>query len=256
MKLKLILSFCIIINMLPAFAQNEMTKEHQQTVAVFISFIKHNNRDSVAARVSFPFKRQYPIPAIKDKQEFLKRYNEVFDAKLISTISNSNPAKDWSAMGYRGMMLFSGDVWLDYEGTLLGVNYQSAFEIQEKERLIALDKSRLYKSLQNFKSPVCVLQTDKHTIRIDQMADGTYRYASWKKGHNMNEKPDIVVLNGEFLPDGSGGNHSYVFKNGVYKYECEIIVLGEDDAPPAYLHIYKGDKEIQTSKVVIVPGIK
>lgn len=255
MKFKLIVLICCIANILTVFGQNEMTKEHQETVARFIAFVKNNARDSVAASVSFPFKRQYPIQAINNKQEFLKRYDAVFDEKLIEMISNSNPAKDWSAMGYRGMMLFQGKVWLDYDGMLLAVNYQSAFEIGEKNRLIALDKSRLYKPLRSFKEPVCVLQTDRHIIRIDQMADGTYRYASWKKGHGMNEKPDIVVLRGEFIPEGSGGNHSYVFRNGAYKYECEIIIIGEDDTLPAYLNIYKGDKEIQSLKARIVPGI-
>lgn len=99
------------------------------------------------------------------------------------------------------------------------------------------------------------MQTDRYIIRIDQMTDGTYRYASWKKGRLMANKPDVVVLNGEFVPEGSGGNHSYVFKNGVYKYECEIIIIGENDAPPAYLNIYKGNREIQSLRARIVPGI-
>lgn len=253
MKLKLILSFCIIINMLPAFAQNEMTQEHQQTVSDFISYIKNNNRDSVAARVFFPFKRQYPIPVINNKQEFLRRYDEVFDAKLIDMISNSNPDKDWSAVGYRGMMLFSGDVWLDYDGILVGVNYQSAYEVKEMHRLIAADKAGLYKPLRNFKQPVCILQTRAYVVRVDQMNDNSYRYASWKKGSSMAAKPDVVVLKGEFVPQGSGGNHSYVFKNGAYTYECEIIIIGEDNAPPAYLTVYKSGKKIQSAEAGVAP---
>ncbi len=177
----------------------------------------------------------------------------MFDAKLIDMIINSSPDKDWSAVGYRGMMLFSGDVWLDYDGTLLAVNYQSAYEVKEMQRLIAADKARLYKPLRNFKQPVCMLQTDRHMVRIDQMNDNTYRYTSWKKAHSMNEKPDIVVLNGEFVPQGSGGNHSYVFKNGAYTYECEIIIISEDNAPPAYLTVYKSGKKIQSAAADVAP---
>lgn len=151
MKFKLIVLICCILNVFTVLGQNEMTKEHQETVARFIAFVKNNARDSVVASVSFPFKRQYPIQAINNKQEFLKRYDAVFDEKLIEMISNSNPAKDWSTVGYHGMMLLNGVVWLDYDGTLLGVNYESKFEVKEKSRLILFDKKRLYKSLQKFK---------------------------------------------------------------------------------------------------------
>ncbi|MFP5439329.1 MAG: hypothetical protein ACLGH8_16230 [Bacteroidia bacterium] len=255
MKFKVIVLICCIVNVFTVLGQNEMTKEHRETVARFIAFVKNSKKDSVAAMVSFPLKKEYPIPAINNRQEFLKRYDEVFDEKLIRMISNSDPAKDWSAVGYRGMMLHRGDVWLDYDGTLLGVNYQSAFEVKEKNRLIVLDKNRLYKPLRDFKQPVHILQTDRHIIRIDQMADGTYRYASWKKGQPMGNKPEIVVSKGEFIPEGSGGNHSYVFKNGTYKYECEIIIVGEDDAPPAYMNVYKAGKKIQSLKADVITRI-
>ena len=71
----------------------------------------------------------------------------------------------------------------------------------------------------------------------------------------MGNKPEIVVSKGEFIPEGSGGNHSYVFKNGTYKYECEIIIVGEDDAPPAYMNVYKAGKKIQSLKADVITRI-
>ena len=54
------------------------------------------------------------------------------------------------------------------------------------------------------------------------------------------------------VPDGNGGNHSFEFINGEFKYECSIIVMGKQNSPPAYLTIYKGDKEIFSQKAIIV----
>jgi len=60
----------------------------------------------------------------------------------------------------------------------------------------------------------------------------------------MTEKPDLIITNGKFIADGSGGNHSYQFKKGIYLYGCSIIVLGEKDSPQARLVITQNGKEI------------
>lgn len=68
----------------------------------------------------------------------------------------------------------------------------------------------------------------------------------------MSDKPDIIIEKGEFKPDGNGGNHSYIFKSGGFIYKCSIVILGEDNSPPAYLTIYKGEKEVFSDKANIV----
>ena len=154
-------------------------------------------------------------------------------------------------MGWRGIMLLNGEVWLNSTGELIAVNYQSEFEKKRKEELIAVQKNSLHESLRNFKCPVCILETSKYRIRIDDMGNEKFRYASWKLQQSMSEKPELVILNGKVEFDGSGGNHSFIFKTGEYIYECGIVEMGEDDAPPAYLSITKGEKEIfsQNAKI-------
>lgn len=68
----------------------------------------------------------------------------------------------------------------------------------------------------------------------------------------MSEKPDLVITNGKWISDGSGGNSHFEFKKGVYLYECFIIVLGTSDSPPAQLTISQNGKEIlnQDAKIV------
>ncbi len=242
-----------------AFGANaqDLPTQHHDVVIDFINCFKKNDRTKLAGLVAYPLKREYPLPAINNKEEFLQRYDEVFDAKLVDMIVSSTLDKDWDAVGWRGIMLNRGDLWLDYDGTLIGVNYQSPAEAKKRTLLIEADRKLLHKSLKKFSEPVCVLSTENHTIRIDDIGQGKYRYTSWKKGNKMSERPDLVILNGEVFPDGSGGNHHYVFKNGNYTYECGIVRIGEEDSTPAYLTVYKKGKEVLNERAflneVIVP---
>lgn len=230
----------------------DLSIKSQKVIRNFIENIKTKNKDKIANQVIFPLEREYPIPEIKNKNEFIKRFKEVFDNKLINDIVNSKIKKDWSEMGWRGIMLLNGEVWLSYKGELIAVNYQSKVEKKNLEELINAEKNTLHESLRNFKRPVCILETSKYRIRIDDMGNKKYRYASWKLQQNKNDKPELVLQNGEFQADGSGGNHSYIFKSGNYVYECGIIEMGEDDSPPADLTITKGEKEIVYQKAKII----
>ncbi len=97
---------------------------------------------------------------------------------------------------------------------------------------------RAYKKLEN------ILVTEKFLIRIDRLNDKSYRYASWSKNQKVSEKPDLVLLKGEYLREGTGGNYSYEFSNGNYLYRCSFQPLRESQAPPAVLRVYKDDEEI------------
>lgn len=230
----------------------DLSVKSQKVIRNFIETIKTKNKDKIANQVRFPLKREYPIPEIKNKDEFTKRFSEVFDNKLISEIANSKIKEDWSEMGWRGIMLLNREVWLNYEGELIGVNYQSKVEKKILEELINTEKNSLHESLRNFKMPVCILETSKYRIRIDDMGHEKYRYASWKLQQNKNDKPEFILQNGKFEADGNGGNCSYIFKSGNYVYECGIIEIGEEDAPPAYLTITKGGKEMVYQKAKII----
>ena len=247
----LIVTSLLIFRFTGIFGQ-ELKKEYQGFVTNFIDCIKKDQKEKVADMISYPFEREYPIPSIKNKQEFLNRYNEIFDDSLKQMIIKSNPATDWSDVGWRGIMLYQGDVWLDLDGRLIGVNYQSKSERTLKEKLIKNDKENIHSSLSQFEKPLYVLETSKFRIRIDDLGNNNYKYASWSINKSMADKPDLVLINGEFVAEGSGGNHSYIFKNADYIYECSIIVLGEENSPPAMLTIYKGDKEVLSQRATII----
>ena len=248
---KLIYFAFIIFFIQNSFGQ-DLKPEYQKFVKSFIANIKSNNKEGVATFISFPLGREYPIPAVKNKTDFIKRYDQIFDASLKKEIINSNPAKDWSEMGWRGIMLGQGDIWMDTTGKIITINYQSQAEIDFKNKLISSEKGKLHPSIATFKAPVYILETSKFRIRIDDLGNENYRYASLSIKKPMSENPDLVITNGKWISDGSGGNSHFEFKKGAYLYECYIIVIGTSDSPPAQLTISQNDKEIlnQDAKIV------
>ncbi|RYJ39835.1 hypothetical protein NU08_0591 [Flavobacterium anhuiense] len=251
MKIFKLLLTILVFNSSFLIAQ-DLKPEYQKFIAKLILEVKNGDKEAIVKRIKFPFNREYPIPSVKDKADFIKRYNQIFDKVLIEKIVKSNPAKDWSEMGWRGIMLNQGDLWIDTDGRIISINYQSEEELKLKNSLIASQKKNVNSSLSNFKEPVAILETSKFRIRIDDLGNDSYRYASWSLNQKMTEKPDLVIEKGTFHADGTGGNHHYEFKKGNFRYQCHFIVLGEKGAPPAMLIVFRSDKKIlqQDAKIV------
>jgi len=70
----------------------------------------------------------YPIPDIKDETELINRFDEVFNDELTAVIASSNIDTDWDSVGWRGIMLNSGVMWVDTDGKIIAVNTQNAKE--------------------------------------------------------------------------------------------------------------------------------
>lgn len=250
MKKSFIAILLLTLPFLSAFSQVPNT-ENQKVIADFITAVGQRNKEELSGKIAYPFKRAYPLPPIKNKQEFLNRYNEIFDDSLVNIIETSKPGKDWTKMGWRGLMLRNGLLWLDEDGRLIAVNYQSAAESKKRLSLIDKQKNYIHPSLQTFERPVCFLKTKKFKIRIDDMGNGNYRYASWSLQNKQSDKPDLVIENGESIHEGTGGNHRYEFKNDGYVYSCDVNVLRKKTYPPATLTIYKGEKAILSQPATI-----
>ncbi|WP_299250061.1 hypothetical protein [uncultured Cytophaga sp.] len=230
----------------------KLRQEYQTKINIFIGHVINNNSKEIAKMISYPLKRDYPIPDIKTKEDFILRYDEIFDDSLKNLIIDSDAATDWSEMGWRGIMLNRGEVWMDTEGKIIAINYQSSLEKTKQKNIIKADKKKLYPTLTEFKNPEYVLETAKFRIRIDQLNNGKYRYASWPISKPMSEKPDLILTNGEVFMDGSGGNHHFEFKNGIYTYQCFIWRLRGSDTSPADLSVLKNEVEILSQSAVIV----
>ncbi|ELI6423612.1 hypothetical protein RRM51_003047 [Aeromonas veronii] len=238
---------------LPVSADEEqLPPEYRPFVQQLVDAAEARDHQALANQMKYPFKQEYPIPAIKTPAEMLTRFDEVFDDAILKSIATSRVGQDWQTMGWRGLMLGSGEVWMDFDGKVIGINHQTEQAAKLKAELIARQKSGLHPSVREYKSPELMWQTEKFIIRIDELDDGHYRYASWAKGKTLADKPDLVLKNGTVRVEGTGGNHTYLFTSGPYRYECAVTVLGERGVPPGELVVYKGDVEIVHQPVIKV----
>ena len=137
----------IILSLSLLFVTNSfaLEKKLQAEISLIIKTFKKQDKKAISALISYPLAREYPIPAINNKAELMLRFNEVFDEKLIGLITKSDLEKDWSLVGWRGMMFSDGKIWLDSKGKIKVVNYQSSKEINILKSIIDKQKQNLHK---------------------------------------------------------------------------------------------------------------
>lgn len=222
----------------------ELRDDQKQSVQKLINLFKAKNKTKIADMVSYPLRREYPLKDVKNKNNFIQRFDELFDKAIIDQIAKSK-ITDWSEVGWRGITLGNGTIWVDDDGNIIAVNYQSAKEKILLAAAIKADKSQLPASLQNFKNPVYLIFTKNYKIRIDETADGVYRYAAWKI-KNRKTLPDIVIENGTWEFQGSGGNHTVTFTNNGYTYIVSVFVINAADEPDASIEVIQQEKAILT----------
>jgi hypothetical protein len=226
--------------------QDKLAEDKVASIRKVIDLFKLNDIEKISNIIRFPLCRQYPIPSIKDKKEFTKRFNEVFDKILIEKIANSK-IEQWTEIGWRGIMLDDGVLWMaNSDGIITAVNYQSDLEKKLWDDLIAEEKENLFISLKNFEKPIFKIKTRTSLIRIDQLTNNYYRYASWKIGEEQSSKPDIIIDNGELKYEGSGGNHVITFVKGNYTYRIYRNILADENSPDITLEVEKNGEVILT----------
>jgi hypothetical protein len=241
MKATFIIIAILIATATTALGQNsELKKEQIQSIQKLINIFKTNNKMKIADLIYYPLKREYPLQDVKDKNDFIKRFDDIFDKEFLEHVAKSK-ITDWSEVGWRGIMLDNGVLWIDDDGKIMAVNSQSLKEKQLLTNAIQADKNRLPKSLQNFEKPLYLIFTKNYKIRIDEKFEGIYRYVAWKI-KNQKRDPDIVIENGVLEFQGSGGNHTIAFENNGYTYTVSINVLGTVDTPDATLEVSKQEK--------------
>ena len=226
----LIIKFLFLIVVSNAFSQAILEEKYQLLVEPFVEAVKNNDKKKILDLIHYPFQREYPMPHIYNKQEMTERYNQIFDKTLINIIKNSSVETDWHTMGWRGITLNDGLILIDYDGEILGINYQSLKEKKIRDGIITEIKNSLHESLREFEEPRLLCETENNIIRIDLLYrnnyyDDNYRFALWAKGKKQNESPDMVLTNGSIVFTGSGGNHYYVFVHDNYQYILTVDVL-------------------------------
>lgn len=189
-----------------------------------LNIFKTGNPIQIADVCSFPIYRTYPVPWINDKSDLLARFSEVFDSNIVHTIAYSKPRKDWSAVGWRGIMLGNGLVWLDYNYRVIAVNYETTAENRVAARLISKAKETLPPDLRNFDRPILKWKTKYHIIRVDQTGLD-YRLTLFKIANRS--APELVLHNGKWKFDGNMGSYYIDWISGKTVYRIYNSVNGK-----------------------------
>ena len=102
----------------------------------------------------------------------------------------------------------------------------------------------LHPSLHDFKRLCGIYQTKSKLIRIDLLADGNYRYASWDKKDAMSGVPELIITGGRT----DLVENAIVFENDDCQYIVPVRRIGIDDGFDKVV-IKKNGKVIQETKV-------
>lgn len=211
------------------------------SVVRFLEAFRSDDDGDLARLIDFPVFRGYPVVAPIQRDQFSARFDDLFDSELAQFIIASDP-EDWEMGGWRGIVLRGprgAHVWLHHDGSLRGVygGWKPAW-IAEWHRLINLERSQLHPSLHEYARPILDWETESHRIRIDSVAGGSYRYASWKLGAPRRSRPDLVLPDGRLFGHGGCGNHQYDFVIGEYLYQV-MIHSCDGSATPGELLVYR-----------------
>lgn len=253
--MKLIIYFTLFVGLIVnQLHGQDLNESHKAAIKQVITTIKSSDVDKIVSIINYPLKREYPIPPIRDKSIMKQRFKQVFDDTLIRTIANSK-MEQWSEVGWRGIMLDAGTIWMDNsDGVITAINYQSEVEKRLWKDLVAKDKANLHATLKTYKTPIYKIKTKQYLIRIDQLANNKFRYASWKLGYKESTKPDIVLYAADngYEMSGTGGNQSYTFRNKNYTYIIYRTIMGEANDSEFSLVVEQNGKEILNQQAELI----
>jgi len=98
MKYRILILLLFAFNF--SFSQNDMDQNEIENIQKLIKLFQTKNADGISKIIKYPLKREYPIPDVKNEVDFRKRFNQIFDQKIIDEISNSKMDRSWLAWNY------------------------------------------------------------------------------------------------------------------------------------------------------------
>ena len=195
---KYIIFFIVLINssliFSESFSQNDIIK--------IINTFKTKDKNQIAVLMKFPIRRNYPLDDILDRDQFINEFDTLFDEDTIERIGNSDPKKDWWEGGWRGLSVFDGLIWVDYDLKIIAINNETEIGTRKKQALIENDRLSLPVELRNYDYPLLKWRTINHIIRVDVYGN-KYRLIVY----DSNNKIIKVLNNGQFNYDGNSGNY-------------------------------------------------
>lgn len=168
---------------------------------------------------SYPIGVVDGVAAIRTREEFIERHDELFDAEILTFIANTE-VSDWDNVGYRGITAGDGKIWLNEDGLVYIVNHETTKAISLQKNIINRLDEKYFDGINNYKSVEYIWETKNGIYRIDNMGQENYRLTHWKSIQNISKSPDLSISNGMLNIEGSGG-----FKTFSFTQAGEEIIL-------------------------------
>lgn len=140
-----------------------------------------------------------------------------------------------------------------YGISLMLKNNQNIVSIERKrdvhhnfQRELEFYMKNMNDSLPACVAPLLVYVTEHYVVKVDSMANGDYRYASWSKEYFNGENlaPDLV-LQGGVKEYNDRYVTCYVFRNGEYSYEVPTHDM-------EYFHVKRGKELLCKDRIIKV----
>lgn len=206
--------------------------------------LRKNDRRAVARLMAYPVGRNKPLPSIKTEQQFLESWDDYFGPASVQRLLNATPGE----FGWRGVQLDNGSVWFS-QGKVSRLNLETATYRKKLKAAISEESKMLTATARNYDALEFECQTAAHHVRVQQHGKDL-RYFAWGRGEKLSGEPQLALRGGRLIPQGTGGNHDYDFKNGEYIYRVEVThICGEDCND--YLTVEKNGQEL--SREVCAP---
>ena len=211
-----------------------LVKEYHNIVQPFIDAFKTNNKDYIGEALE--------KGGMTTKTNFIERFDEYFDESLINKIASST-LDDWHMMGWRGIMFDNGLIWMEEDGSVRAINYETKKAKKIRLQAIQQDKKSLHSTMQDFVSNAHQWQTATNSIRIDKLPNENYRFSSWSS-HDLLALPNMVINNGTFRCDGSACAKVYTFTSSNLKLVVLTGGITSESSPEVSIDTYINDKLI------------
>jgi len=222
-----------------ARAFQESLRADYRTAQLFQEALRADNKQAVAKLIRYPLWMEYPLPAIKSAADFIKNWDDFFDAANIKSLLASKPTQ----VGWRGVALGPGDVWFD-EGRIITLNLRTREFDHKLHEAINRDNLKVHPSARGYKNIAVTCSTPTKDIRIQEHADG-FHYFAWKKDSDHLAKPELT-LRGTAKFEGSAGLATFTFERNGYKYLLSQPDICETRICTYELIVERGGKKLST----------
>jgi hypothetical protein len=234
-KYLLFLTF-FALNVLSSGAQSSSGDKASVDTAVvkhfrqIIKLIESDNATELSKLISYPLKRENPLPDIENPTDFISHYKLLFDSSFKNLLKQYNDSDIFNHEDSYGLVggNFSGEIWINEDGKISAINYSSKEEKTAKQILIDKIKNEMYPAVSSWNENVLVARSEKLLIRVDRTDKGL-RYACWSNKRTIKDSPDIVLYEGVEDAHGTMGGWTLTFKNGDWTYLVDDVELCEEE---------------------------